>query len=251
MPSPQEVERKSTQLDNFEKQMMELTREIERSASERKTNQTSPTQGGQQTANMPPPSQEKLSGDHEALSAQFREFSREISSAMEVIAEQLKRKNAIESANERLFDAMHGELKSYKEATIFEVTQKPFLLDLVMLKDDITAVSAQISQHLKDCPPSIHNAAHNLDNALHFIDEMLARHSVEPISVDKQMDTRECRVIETRHTEGDNLQPGDILEVKRCGYRWRGRILRPVNVVVKAHPTATHSTQPTRTTTTK
>lgn len=211
--------------DDFESQLLELSREVERqSLTSFRDAQADETQ------------KENLDGRDE-LAKQFEKFSREIGDKMGMLVDQLKRKNALESANERLFDAMHGELKSYKEAAIFEATQKPFLLDLIHLKDDLRQVAAQLAEPtMAVAADSVQAAAHNLDNALHFIDEILSRHSVEEIRVDGQLEERDRRTVGTRRSEDHSRKPGDILEVKRSGYRWRGRILRPVDVIVEAKP---------------
>ncbi len=231
---PNETGGINRETDDFENQLMELTREMERRNAEKNVHEVTPTSDVPQPAEALPSAGGDGSQGIVELSRQFKEFTKEIQSTMGVLVEQLKRKNALESANERLFDAMHGELKSYKEATILEAMQKPFLLDLVALKDDIEGVAKQMARHIQDCPQDIQSAAHNLENALHFIDEILARHSVEPIHVDRQMDARTCRVVEAIRSEDESVQPGEIIAVKRCGYRWRGRVLRPVDVIVKA-----------------
>ncbi len=49
-----------------------------------------------------------------------------------------------ESVNQRLFDSLHQELKKYRDNFLHESLQKPFIRDLLILFDDLSALSAQL-----------------------------------------------------------------------------------------------------------
>ena len=54
--------------------------------------------------------------------------------------------NSVESANSKLFDALHAELKGYKDNFLFDTLQKPFIRDLVSLFDDLSSMHEQTVQ---------------------------------------------------------------------------------------------------------
>ncbi len=72
------------------------------------------------------------------------------SAALETISQQMQRLNSVESANAKLFDALHAELKGYKDNFLFDALQKPFIRDLVSLFDDLSAMHEQIVKRLAD-----------------------------------------------------------------------------------------------------
>ena len=54
-----------------------------------------------------------------------------IAPALENISQQMGRLSSVETANSKLFDALHAELKGYKDNFLFDALQKPFIRDLV------------------------------------------------------------------------------------------------------------------------
>ena len=51
-----------------------------------------------------------------------------------------------ESVNQRLFDSLHGELASYRDNLIRESLQKPFIRDLLVLFDDLSAIAGEAEE---------------------------------------------------------------------------------------------------------
>jgi hypothetical protein len=49
-----------------------------------------------------------------------------------------------ESVNQRLFDSLHDEMIRYRDNFLHESLQKPFIRDLVILFDDLSAILAQL-----------------------------------------------------------------------------------------------------------
>ncbi len=140
---------------------------------------------------------------------------------MDEIVEQLKRKNALESANEKLFNALHEELRGYKDAFLFEALQKPIARDLIGLMDDLERVKSQLDGLA---------TADNFENLVHHLREILHRMEVHEMD-DAVLDSRTHKIlsVETASSpEADN----QILRVVRRGYRWRDRVLRPQEVVI-------------------
>lgn len=70
--------------------------------------------------------------------------------ALDTIAQQMQRLGSVESANQKLFDALHTELKGYKDNFLFETLQKPFIRELLPLFDDLSSLHAQMEARLND-----------------------------------------------------------------------------------------------------
>ncbi len=68
------------------------------------------------------------------------------------IETEIRRLGSVESANQKLFDALHAELKGYKDNFLFDSLQKPFIRDLVSLFDDLSDVHAQMAKRLEAAP---------------------------------------------------------------------------------------------------
>ncbi len=219
-------------LADFDAQLKELTEEVERYSQQAKTAASSLTEQPREVDYEA----DKNQPNHELrdriidLEKQFGEFSKQLSESVSGLAEQISKKISLESANEKLFDAMHKELRTYKEDTLVDSLQKPFLLDLITLYDTVEMVFSQLST--EELGEQVAQPRDNLENILHFIDEMLARHSVERIELASgKLDGRYQRAV--GFEEVTDVDKKDmVLEVRRCGYRWRERILRPENVVI-------------------
>jgi molecular chaperone GrpE (heat shock protein) len=133
----------------------------------------------------------------------------------------------------RLFDSLHAELKGYKDDFLFDALQRPFIMDLIGLLDDLRALHRQTADPRTGgarsrIPKEIEQNMRN--NVAHLV-EILERLGVEEV-VEGQgtLDRAIHRLAQTEPTT-DASQDGVIAKVLRCGYRWRGRILRPADVV--------------------
>lgn len=151
--------------------------------------------------------------------------------------------------NQKLFDAMHEELRSYKDSFLLDVLHRPVARDLVTLYDDlselnrrtqavITDAQAQPEGEAEPKPSSpaltqIKNLATNLDHIVHSVLEILARievQRVEPIT--GKLDKQRQRVVslEPAQSPEEDLQ---ISSSVKPGFTWRERVLRPEEVVIK------------------
>ena len=75
-----------------------------------------------------------------------------ITRTLDAIQVQIQRMGQVESANLRLFDALHAELKGYKDNFLFDALQKPFVRDLITLSDDLGVVQQQIEKRFESLP---------------------------------------------------------------------------------------------------
>jgi len=149
------------------------------------------------------------------------------------------------SLNERLFDALHEELRTYKDNFLFDTLQKPIIKDLITLHDDLTALKKQVgtsassqtaeSDREKDLLSQMINFERNLDHSVHALEEIMARMEVERLAphegkLDKTF--QKAVSVELSPTEEDH---DVVLKSLRPGFRWRERVIRPEEVVIKKH----------------
>ncbi len=188
------------------------------------------------------------------------------SQAIDQISQQLQRIGSVESANQKLFDALHAELKGYKDNFLFDALQKPFIRDLVALFDDFTAVHAQALARLEKLraagaekpgkgndkkrdqptgvdesePAFLQNLAGNVENQLHHMIEVFLRMDVElsRTAAGAPIDKRTHRVVAVEPAatlEDDGLVARSV----KPGFAWRERSIRPEEIVARRWKPAT------------
>src|SRR5438046_6191216 len=81
-----------------------------------------------------------------------------------------------ESVNQRLFDSLHQELIKYRDNFLHESLQKPFIRDLLILFDDLSALSSQMQNALEGKETKrgkLGQWRDNLENTIHSVTEIL------------------------------------------------------------------------------
>lgn len=139
-----------------------------------------------------------------------------------------------ESVNQRLFDSLHGELASYRDNLIRESLQKPFIRDLLVLFDDLSAIAAEAEETARnpDARPQETRLRDNLNNLLHFLMAILQRLDVCEMEPQTEADRSRQRVVGVEPTQNPSEDGAIVRQVKR-GFTWHGQVLRPAGVVVK------------------
>jgi molecular chaperone GrpE (heat shock protein) len=150
------------------------------------------------------------------------------------IESQLSALRERDTVNQKLFDSLHEELLSYRDNFVREALQKPFIRDLLVLFDDLSAIAEQTGNGSaageSQSEPS--HSRQNLENMLHFLVEILHRLEVKEIPPEEKVDRSRHRVIsvEPAATVEEDWQ---IVRRLKRGFIWHDRILRPEEVVVK------------------
>ena len=160
---------------------------------------------------------------------------------VESLQAMLEQKNGV---NQRMFDALHEELKGYKDGFLLESLLKPVICDLISLYDDLALIHGQMQELVANAAGTsspvdklLLDRLKTMDtNILHnceFILEVLARLecSMLPVSTGK-LDKQNQRAVALETTE-DPREDGDIVQVKKRGFFWKGRVLRAEDVVIK------------------
>lgn len=146
--------------------------------------------------------------------------------------------------NQKMFAALHEELKGYKDGFLLEALHKPIIRDLISLHDDFSKIHRQLEQAVGDvgevCGGMFsefferlktleNNVAHNCG----FIIEVLARLEVSMLPpgegrLDK-VTQRALRIEEADLPEQD----GEIVRSLKPGFTWKGRVFRAEEVVIR------------------
>ena len=156
--------------------------------------------------------------------------------------EDLDNRNGV---NQKLFDALHDELRGYKDGFLLEVLHRPLIQDLIILYDDLSELHRRTATFLAGFKPGVdapeviaarnqlQNLATNLDHIVESLIEVLARMDVRRVEPSfGKLDKRNQRVLNVQPAE----TPGDDLTVAaslKPGFLWRERTIRAEEVVVK------------------
>jgi molecular chaperone GrpE (heat shock protein) len=184
---------------------------------------------------------QRIEGLEKTVTKQFEALETARSGAAGDLAEQFGRldeqlmviRNS-ETVNQRLFDSLHQELISYRDNFVRESLQKPFIRDLLVLYDDLSAIAGQMEKATagekgRSAPTYSRD---NLRNTLHFLLEILHRLEVNEIETKETVDLKLHRVIS--YVPADcAAEDGHIVKRVKRGFMWHGRVLRPEEVVAR------------------
>ena len=148
--------------------------------------------------------------------------------------EQLTAIRSTESVNQKLFDTLHAELLNYRDNFLHESLQKPFIHDLVLLFDDLTALAEQFRAAADEQKKRSHVAQwrDNLENAIHSLVEILHRFEVKEIEPKEILDRSIHRVVSYEPADFPEEDGRIVMRVRR-GFLWRGKLIRPEEVIAK------------------
>ncbi|HWY50138.1 MAG TPA: nucleotide exchange factor GrpE [Chthoniobacterales bacterium] len=150
------------------------------------------------------------------------------------IDEQLASIRNTESVNQQLFDSLHAELLKYRDNFLHESLQKPFIHDLVYLYDHLNGLCEQLSSAAqeKGKRSRVSQWRDNLENAIHSLVEILHRFDVKEIEPRERVDRACHRVISYEPADFPEEDGSIVMRVKR-GFVWRGKLIRPEEVIAK------------------
>jgi len=144
--------------------------------------------------------------------------------------------------SQQMFSALHDELRGYKDDFFFDALVRPLLNELFGLYDVLDALSQQVAvariaafdfldaEHVEAL--QITHIADNSENALSYLLEIFSRHGVEAMpEASGKLDKKLQRAVKVEPTEVPE-QDQDVLKELRPGFTWRGRALRPADVVM-------------------
>lgn len=195
----------------FDQQMQALVNEAQ-TPSDKPTNPTAETT----------PEIERLMRQNAELLARLEEAVREQGKG-------LQQKSAL---NQQLFDALHAEMKGYRDNMFLEVSQRPLIMDVIGVYDDLRRIFEQIeeAEHERS---SLATAKVSTDHLLYHLLEVLERVGVtKRDSLTGKYDIN-CHRAVSRVEASAPEEDGKVERSLRPGFQWRGSVLRPEEVVVK------------------
>ncbi|HEY0370218.1 MAG TPA: nucleotide exchange factor GrpE [Chthoniobacterales bacterium] len=206
--------------DEFASTMQQLSAEAEKTIAPDALGTPS---GGKELAAM----SDRLSALERTIAEGFEKLAAapqqtEIADRLQRLDGQIAALRNTETVNQRLFNTLHQELKSYRDDFLRESLQKPFIRDLVILFDDLSTLATQLSGQ----------AAANLQNSMHALMEILHRMDVSEIEAKEKVDRNFHRVVSYEPADFEEDDGRIVMRVKR-GFVWRNQVLRPEEVVAK------------------
>ena len=160
----------------------------------------------------------------------------DVAARFQKIDEQLAAIRSSESVNQRLFDSLHEELLKYRDNFLHESLQKPFIHDLIHLFDDLSSLAQQLRTSAEEQKKRGHVAQwrDNLENAIHSLVEILHRFEVKEIEPRENVDRAVHRVVNYEPADFPEEDGHIVMRVKR-GFFWRGKLIRPEEVIAKRY----------------
>jgi molecular chaperone GrpE (heat shock protein) len=146
--------------------------------------------------------------------------------------------------NQRMFDALHEELKDYKDGFLLETVHKPIIRDLISLYDDLSTIHRQMQEAVADAAQLPQEVASkllerlktmdkNVEHNCEFIVEVLARLEVTMIPLGSGKLDKQTQRAMTLEMAEDPDEDGNIVRILKRGFLWKDRVLRAEEVVIK------------------
>lgn len=160
---------------------------------------------------------------------------------VEGLQEMLDQKSGL---NQRMFDAMHQELKGYKDGFLLESVHKPIIRDLISLYDDLTTIHRQMQDSVTSAATlpgddsvkllgQLKTTDTHVEHNCEFIIEVLARLEVTMLPVGTgKLDKQTQRAVAVEIAEDPDADGAIVRSVKR-GFLWKNRVLRAEEVIIK------------------
>lgn len=161
--------------------------------------------------------------------------SAELTKRLEKMEEQLAALRSTDNVTQQLFDSLHAELRKYRDNFLHESLQKPFIHDLAILYDDLNSLAAQLRSAADERGGKRGHIAQwrdNLENAVHSLVEILHRFEVHEIEPKEFVDRSLHKVISYEPADYAEEDGRIIMRVRR-GFLWRGKLVRPEEVIAK------------------
>ncbi len=155
----------------------------------------------------------------------------------------LEQRNVV---NRAMFEVLHGELKTYKDAFVLEAVLRPVIRDIISLYDDIFEIHRQLALALDSQEQrgglsgsalilfeNVAAPAKQLEHNRDAILEVLERLDVTLTAVGTgKLDKLSQRAVSVEFTDSQE-QDNDIVKIIKRGFMWKDRVIRPEEVVIK------------------
>lgn len=151
-----------------------------------------------------------------------------------------------QSVSRSMFEALHSELKSYKDGFLLESVLRPVIRDMISIYDDLAEVHRQLALTLtvhekrgdltggalilfENVLAPVSHLEHSCDSII----EVLERLEVTMIPTNTgKLDKRNQRAVSLEIVDAPE-QDQQVVKVVKRGFQWKDRIIRPEEVVIK------------------
>ena len=137
----------------------------------------------------------------------------------------LEQRNVV---NKAMFEVLHGELKTYKDAFLLEAVLRPVIRDLISQGERGKLVGSALILFENVAAPA-KQLEHNRDAILEVLERLDV--TLTPLGSGK-LDKQSQRAMSVELTD-DPEQDNEIVKVSKRGFMWKDRVMRPEEVVIK------------------
>jgi molecular chaperone GrpE (heat shock protein) len=157
-----------------------------------------------------------------------------VTNHLQLIEDQLSELVSRDRSTQKLIDTLHAELLDYRDNFVRESLQRPFIHDLVLLFDDLTGLAKQLETAVNEHGSHMQATRwhENLQNAIHSLVEILHRFDVKEVETKETFDRAIHRVV-CYEPAGLEQEDGQVVARVRRGFVWRGKLIRPEEVIVR------------------
>ena len=136
----------------------------------------------------------------------------------------------------KMFDAIHREMKEYKENSLLVALHKPIIQNLIGFYDNFTLIESQLNDILNGTEgirsDDLSQFQKNLENVRFELEEVLYRLDVTPY--EERLETLDRKLHKTLATKPADTpeQDGKVAEVHKIGFYWGDKMFRPEEVTI-------------------
>lgn len=145
-----------------------------------------------------------------------------------------------------MFEALHSELKAYKDTFMLEAVLRPVIRDLITLYDDMMEIHRQITASVAAQEArggaagggvvlleNVQVTSSNIEHNIHFILEVLERMEVTMLPENPgKLDKRTQRAVAVENAETPE-QDQNVARIVKRGFICRNRVVRAEEVVIR------------------
>ena len=174
----------------------------------------------------------------------------EVNESLSGLRQLFKDQIARNATQNKMFDAIHREMKEYKENSLLEALHKPIIHNLIGLYDNFDQIESQLDDILNGGTADIRRDdlsqfKNNLETIGVELKEVLSRLDVKPYEEHLETLNRELhKTLDTKPADTPE-RDGKVAEVHKIGFYWRKKVFRPEEVTIWRHTPPTEKGEET------
>lgn len=199
----------------------------------------------------PPPkraAEEPSAREDDTTASRSDALAEEVRQDLLALRELFEQKIARNQNQWKMFDAIHNEMKGYKERFLVDALQKPIVRQLIMLYDSFVFLESQFDGILdgkgQDRTDEMSQFGKNLEIVRVELEEVLFCMDVTPYEERLEMLDRKLHRTLARQSTDDPDKDRKVAQVHKIGFYWQGKVFRPEEVTIFRYtppPTMTRS----------